>query len=71
MTNKIHFQCDYTEGAHPAILERLVTTNMEQTVGYGEDAYCDAARNNIRQACGDADLDVHFLVGGTQANACA
>ena len=69
MTNKIHFQCDYTEGAHPAILERLVTTNMEQTVGYGEDAYCDAARDKIRQACGNADLDVHFLVGGTQTNA--
>ena len=69
MTNKIHFQCDYTEGAHPAILERLVTTNMEQTVGYGEDAYCDAARDKIRQACGNADLDIHFLVGGTQTNA--
>ena len=69
MTNKIHFQCDYTEGAHPAILERLITTNMEQTMGYGEDAYCDAARDKIRQACGNTDLDVHFLVGGTQTNA--
>ena len=39
-----HFQCDYSEGAHPRILERLQETNMEQTVGYGEDKYClDAA----------------------------
>ncbi len=33
----IQFQCDYNEGAHPAIMERLVATNMEQTAGYGED----------------------------------
>ena len=27
------FQCDYTEGAHPAIMQRMVETNMEQTDG--------------------------------------
>ena len=31
------FQCDYTEGAHPAIMQRMVETNMEQTDGYGLD----------------------------------
>lgn len=65
----IQFQCDYNEGAHPRILERLIQTNLEQTVGYGEDHYCDAARHIIKEACGRADADVHFLVGGTQANA--
>ena len=25
------FQCDYTEGAHPAIMQRMVETNMEPT----------------------------------------
>ena len=30
----IRFNCDYSEGAHPKILERLVQTNMEQTPGY-------------------------------------
>ncbi len=69
MTSKIHFQCDYTEGAHPAILQRLLATNMEQTVGYGEDPYCDAARRKVREACNAPDADVHFLVGGTQTNA--
>ncbi len=64
----IQFQCDYNEGAHPRILERLIATNMEQTVGYGEDAYCESARQLIREACGNKDLDVHFLVGGTQTN---
>lgn len=65
----IQFQCDYSEGAHPRILERLMQTNFEQTVGYGEDHYCDMARRIIRKACGRPDADVHFLVGGTQANA--
>lgn len=65
----IQFQCDYNEGAHPRILERLIQTNLEQTVGYGEDHYCESARNVIKEVCGRADADVHFLVGGTQANA--
>ncbi len=65
----IQFQCDYNEGAHPRILERLIQTNLEQTEGYGKDHYCDAARKIIRDACGRADADIHFLVGGTQTNA--
>lgn len=63
------FQCDYNEGAHPRIMERLLETNFEQTVGYGEDHYCEAARAAVRKAVGREDVDVHFLVGGTQANA--
>lgn len=47
----IQFQCDYNEGAHPLILQRLAETNMEQTIGYGEDHYCDEARALIRKAC--------------------
>lgn len=50
-------------------MERLVETNFEQTVGYGEDQYCAAAREAVRKAVGREDVDVHFLVGGTQANA--
>lgn len=64
----ILFNSDYTEGAHPRILQRLLETNLEQTVGYGEDEYCEAARDAIRKACEAPEADVHFLVGGTQAN---
>lgn len=64
----ILFNSDYTEGAHPRILERLMETNMEQTVGYGEDEYCEAAREAVRKVCEAEDADVHFLVGGTQTN---
>lgn len=63
------FQCDYNEGAHPRILDRMVQTNFEQTVGYGEDHYCRMAADLIRKACGAPDADVHFMVGGTQTNA--
>ena len=64
----IRFECDYAEGMHPRILERLVETNMEQTAGYGEDSHCERAAALIKQACGREDIDVHFLVGGTQTN---
>ena len=37
MDRKIHFECDYTEGAHEKLMARLLATNLEQTVGYGED----------------------------------
>ncbi|MBQ6845337.1 MAG: low specificity L-threonine aldolase [Agathobacter sp.] len=64
----IYFNCDYTEGAHPSILEKLTETNMEQTIGYGMDEHCKHAAELIKKACGKEDADVHFLVGGTQTN---
>lgn len=65
----LYLNCDYNEGAHPAVLRRLVQTNLEQTCGYGNDPYCDAARDAVRQRFAVPDADVQFLVGGTQANA--
>jgi len=64
----IRFDSDYTEGMHPAILQALLETNDEQTIGYGEDPHCEHARQLIRQAVQCETADVHFLVGGTQAN---
>ena len=64
----IYFNSDYLEGAHPALMAKLNETNMVQTVGYGEDEYCAAARIKIQNACQAPEADVHFLVGGTQTN---
>ena len=64
----IYFNSDYLEGAHPSVMARLNETNMVQTVGYGEDEYCAAAREKIRAVCQAPEADVHFLVGGTQTN---
>lgn len=64
----ILFYSDYLEGAHPAVIKKLEETNLVQTPGYGKDDYCENARSLIREICDTPDADVHFLVGGTQAN---
>ena len=63
------FNNDYSHGAHPAVLQALVNTNMEPQPGYGTDAHTERAKQLIREACQAPDADVFFLVGGTQANA--
>lgn len=65
---KYNFQNDYSEGAHPRILEALAKTNLVQAVGYGEDPYCLEAAGLIRNAVNNQEADVHFVSGGTQAN---
>ena len=52
MNTHLSFACDYMEGTHPAILQKLVETNLEKTGGYGLDPYCDAAKEKIKAACG-------------------
>jgi len=64
----ISFKNDYSEGALPEILEALVKTNLEQTVGYGMDEYCVSAAEKIKKKINRPDAQVHFLVGGTQTN---
>ena len=63
------FECDYLEGAHEKILQRLSETNYEKAPGYGNDSYCESARAKIKEACGCSGADVYFLTGGTQTNA--
>ena len=62
------FRNDYSEGAHPQVLQALADTNGVQTVGYGTDSYCATAADTIRRLCAAPDAAVHFLVGGTQVN---
>jgi len=68
MSKVVRFECDYTEGAHQRIIQALAASNMEQCCGYSEDEHCARARELIKNECGCPDADVHFLVGGTQAN---
>ena len=44
----IYFNNDYSEGCHEQVLNKLIATNMDQTYGYGEDAYCREAADMIR-----------------------
>ncbi len=62
------FESDYTEGAHPLILDALVRTNFEQLSGYGQDKYCNSAKEKIKKACGLEDAEVFLIAGGTQTN---
>ena len=55
------FENDYSEGAHPEILEHLIETNMEQLSGYCTDIYCQKAKEKIRNACGIPDAEVFLL----------
>lgn len=64
----IRFESDYLEGGHDSILKKLADTNRLQTPGYGVDKYCETARSLLRRECDAPDAEVHFLVGGTQAN---
>jgi threonine aldolase len=64
----LHFDCDYNNGMHPALLKRLEETNGEYTATYGFDAFSDSAKDKIRKACGDPSAQIFFLAGGTQTN---
>ena len=63
-----NFASDYLEGAHPQVMEALNKTNFIQTVGYGEDQYCQKAKDKIKAILENENVDIHFLVGGTQTN---
>ena len=49
--SRLYFASDYMEGAHPAIMKKLMETNLEKTVGYGQDPYTEDAKEKIRKAC--------------------
>ena len=65
----LSFASDYTQGAHEAILERLLRANRDPQPGYGADPVCDSAKAKIRSACAYPNADIFFLAGGTETNA--
>lgn len=62
------FKNDYSEGAHPQILQSLLATNLQQATGYGQDEYTLEAIGVLKEHVGREDIDIHLLVGGTQTN---
>ena len=65
----IRFNSDYTEGCHPAILERLAATNMEQTQDTGRMIYycgsCGADKRGVRRTGGSGAFS-----GGRNTDEC-
>lgn len=64
----IHFGNDYHRTAHPRVLD-AITGAGGAYAGYGTDELCAQAAERIRTACQAPNAEVHFMVGGTQANA--
>ena len=64
----IYFLSDYSQGAHPAVMEALMRTNMEHSDGYGIDVHCEHAASMIKEMIGTEDCQVHMMVGGTPCN---
>lgn len=56
-----NFASDYLEGAHPKVMEALNQTNFVQTVGYGEDEYCQKAKDKIKKILNNENVDIHFF----------
>ena len=46
--SRLYFASDYMEGAHPAIMKKLMETNLEKTVGYGQDPYTEDAKEKMQ-----------------------
>lgn len=62
------FTNDYSEGAHPKILESLMTNNLIQQGSYSLDTHTAHAIDLIKSEIQRSDVDVHLIVGGTQTN---
>jgi hypothetical protein len=65
---QISFRNDYSEAAHPRILEALARDSMTQEPGYGDDSASVRAGQRILEICERPEGQVHFVSGGTQAN---
>ncbi len=62
------FKNDYSEGAHPRILQKLIETNLTQEAGYGLDHLSLEAKKFLRAQMGRPSAEIYFTSGGTQAN---
>lgn len=62
------FANDYSEGAHPKILEAMCLNNLQQNTGYGLDIHCEQAKELIKREIKREDVQIHFIPGGTQTN---
>ena len=62
------FMNDYSEGAHPRVLEQLTKFNLEKNTGYGLDIHSNNAKKYIKKLIQKDKVDIHFIPGGTQTN---
>lgn len=68
MSDLYSFVNDYSEAAHPRILDVIAQTNLEQHTGYGMDEDCTRAKELLRELMDEPKADIYFISGGTQTN---
>ena len=58
------FLDDYSEGAHPRLLEALLRTNSTQQTGYGTDEYTQHARQLLlsQLQATEEDVSIHYCL---------
>ena len=64
----MRFNNDYNHSAHECVLKLLEKTAGEGYGGYGEDIWCDEAKELIKKEIDRQDADVFFFAGATLAN---
>lgn len=64
----VYFLNDYSQGAHPKVLERMVSLNEEWCSGYGLDVHCQNVEKILREKLGKENCHVHLMIGGTPTN---
>lgn len=62
------FMNDYSEGAHPRILEMLTKITYEKNAGYGMDSHTEKAKEYIKKLIKKENTDIHLIPAGTQTN---
>lgn len=62
------FANDYSEGAHPKVLDLMIKSNLEQNIGYGNDIHSEKAKEYIRNVIENREAAIHFIPGGTHTN---
>jgi len=65
---KYRFENDYSELAHPDVLNALSAAGTSQFGSYGLDEYSIRAGDLIRRRIDNPAAEVHFVSGGTMAN---
>lgn len=69
-TPRRQFGSDNNAGIHPAVLAAIAAANVGHVPAYGDDPYTRSAIERMREHFG-SDAEVHFVFGGTGANALA
>lgn len=67
--SRLYFASDYMEGAHPAIMKKLMETNLEKQWAMVRIHIQKMRKKRSEKACNAPEAEVFLLVGGTQTNA--